>query len=150
MTKETCVTIISVDLSRKLLRKYPDYHVIDGDFNYEELITKKKIIFFNNLANLEEDELKKLFAFLQNNDILFINVTNNLEECLYTDYLIICDKDKVLIEGSTIEVLKNEILLKRLGLQIPFMVELSLLLKDYNLINDIYLDKESLVDELWK
>lgn len=150
MKEITNVTIVSTNLNKNLLYKYKDYHVIDNNFTYEELLTKKKIIFFNILNNLEENELKKLYNFLKNNNILFINVTNNMELCLFTDYLIVYDEDKVLIEGDTLDVLKSEKLLKRLGLQLPFMVELSLLLKDYGLVDKIYLDKESLTDKLWK
>ena len=54
------------------------------------------------------------------------------------------------MEGNTIEVFQNEQTLKRIGITLPFMVELSLLLKDYNLVDKIYLDKESLVQYLWK
>ena len=54
------------------------------------------------------------------------------------------------MEGNTIEVFQNEQALKRIGITLPFMVELSLLLKDYNLVDKIYLDKESLVQYLWK
>lgn len=60
------------------------------------------------------------------------------------------DNDKVLMKGNTIEVFQNEQALKRIGITLPFMVELSLLLKDYNLVDKIYLDKESLVQYLWK
>ncbi|MBQ7031229.1 MAG: hypothetical protein IJN13_02505 [Bacilli bacterium] len=150
MDKITNVTIISTNLNKKILNKYEDYHVIDGDFSYEEIHEKKKVVFFNILNNLSEKELKKLFKYLKDNNILFINVTNDVELCLYTDYLIVYDKSKILMEGSTLEVLKNEKLFKRLGLNLPFIVELSLLLKDYNLVDDIYIDKESLADKLWK
>ncbi|MBQ8902080.1 MAG: hypothetical protein IJY87_03310 [Bacilli bacterium] len=150
MDKITNVTIISTNLNKKILNKYEDYHVIDGDFSYEEILEKKKVVFFNILNNLSEKELKKLFKYLKDNNILFINVTNDVELCLYTDYLIVYDKSKILMEGSTLEVLKNEKLFKRLGLNLPFIVELSLLLKDYNLVDDIYIDKESLADKLWK
>lgn len=150
MDKITNVTIISTNLNKKLLDKYEDYHIIDSDFSYEEILEKKKVIFFNILNNLSEKELKKLFKYLKESNIMFINVTNDIELCLYTDYLIVCDKAKILMEGSTLEVLKNEKLFKRLGLNLPFIVELSLLLKDYNLVEDIYIDKESLADKLWK
>ena len=150
MDKITNVTIISTNLNKKLLYKYQDYHIIDSNFSYEELLEKKKVIFFNILNNLCEKDLKKLFKYIKDNNILFINFTNDVELCLYTDYLIVCDKNKILMEGNTLEVLKNEKLFKRLGLNLPFIVELSLLLKDYNLVDDIYVDKESLADKLWK
>ena len=150
MNIKTNVTIVSVNLSKNILSKYKEYYVIDDNFTYDELLKNKKVIFFNVLNNLKEDDLNKLFKFLKENDIKFINVTNNMELCLYTDYLIVMDIDNILIEGPTIEVLKNDKLLKRLGFELPFMVDLSLLLKDYNLINNIYLNNESLVGALWK
>ena len=78
-----------------------------------------------------------------------INFTNDLEEALFTSYLVVYDKENILVGGNTIEVLKCEKLLKRVGLQLPFIVELSLLLKDYGLLDEIYLDKERLKDKLW-
>ena len=146
----TNVTIISTNLNKELLNNYKDYYVIENNFTYEKILKEKKVIFFNILNNLSKDELEKLFKFLKDNNILFINFTNDIELSLYTDYLIIYDKDKILMEGKTLDILKNEKLIKRLGLNLPFIVELSLLLKDYGLVNDIYLDKESLVDKLWK
>ena len=150
MNIETNVTIMSINLSKKTLSRYKEYYVIDDNFTYDELLNNKRVIFFNVLNNLKENELNKLFRFLKDNDIKFINITNNMELCLYTDYLIILDNDNVLIEGSTLEVLKNDKLLKRLGFELPFLVDLSLLLKDYNLVNKIYLNNESLVGALWK
>ena len=150
MNIETNVTIMSINLSKKTLSRYKEYYIIDDNFTYDELLKNKRVIFFNVLNNLKENELNKLFRFLKDNDIKFINITNNMELCLYTDYLIILDNDNVLIEGLTLEVLKNDKLLKRLGFELPFLVDLSLLLKDYNLVNKIYLNNESLVGALWK
>lgn len=147
--RETNVTIVSTNISKKILDNYKDYYVVDSNFKKEDLLLKNKIIFFNVLNNLNEDKVKSLYNFLKENKIKFINVTNDMELVLCTDYLIIYDKDKIIIEGNTLEVLKQEKLLKRVGLNLPFIVELSLLLKDYSLISEIYLDKESLVNKLW-
>jgi hypothetical protein len=149
MNIETSITIISTNLNKHILDKYKDYHVIDDNFTYQELLTYKKVIFFNVLNNLDKVELDKLFNYLKEKDIKYINIANNLELCLYTNYLIVMDEKNILIEGSTIEVLKNDKLLKRLGFELPFIVELSLLLKDYNLIDKIYLDYKELEGALW-
>ena len=147
---ETNVTIISTNINLGLLDKYKDYYIIDNNFTYEELLEKKKIVFFNVLNNLDDEKLTKLFEFLNSNNMLYVNISNNMETSLYTKYLIIYDKNKILIEGKTLDVLKEEKLLKRLGWKLPFMVELSILLKDYGLINELYLKKENLVGALWK
>lgn len=147
---KTDVTIISTSLNKNLLDKYFDYKVIDSTFTKEDLLKYKKVVFFNILNNVSEKEIKEIFDLLNTNNISFINITNNVELVLLTSYLIVYDKNDIIIEGKTLEVLKYEKLLKRVGLSLPFMVELSLFLQDYGLIDTIYLDKESLVDELWK
>ena len=72
----TDVTIISTNLNRKLLNKYPDYHVIDQSFKLDDLLQYSKIIFFNILNNLEENKVKEIFKFLDNHNIKYINITN--------------------------------------------------------------------------
>lgn len=149
MNIKTSVTIISTNLNKNILNSYKNYHIIDDNFTYQELLQYGKVIFFNVLNNLAKDELDKLFKYLKDNNIEYINIVNSLELCLYSNYLIVMDESKILIEGNTIEVLKNDKLLKRLGFKLPFIIELSLLLKDYNLIDKIYLDKESIEGALW-
>jgi len=146
----TNVTIISTTLSKDILKKYKDYQIIDSSFNYEDLLKFKKVIFFNILNNLNKNEIEELFRYLKSNNVNFINVTNNIEEVLCTENLIVYVNDKIIAEGNTLELLKEEKLFKRLGFNLPFIINLSTLLKDYNLVNNIYLDKESLVNDLWK
>lgn len=149
MNNKTNITIISTNLNKNILNNYKDYHIIDNSFKVEELLKYSKVLFYNVLNNLKESKIEEIFKFLKENNICFINIINNTELVLYTEYLVVYDKEKVLIEGPTLEVLKNEKLLKRIGIKLPFMVELSLLLKDYNLTNKIYLNKEELRGELW-
>ena len=79
MNIETSITIISTNLNKHILDKYKDYHVIDDNFTYQELLTYKKVIFFNVLNNLDKVELDKLFNYLKEKDIKYINIVNNLE-----------------------------------------------------------------------
>ena len=55
-----------------------------------------------------------------------------------------------LYQNTTKEVLKQDKLLTRLGLDIPFMVKLSIKLKYYGLLKDIELIPTKMVDEVWK
>ena len=97
------------------------------------------------------DYLKLLLLnYLNSKNILLINVTTNMEDVLYTDYVLCIYKGISAIDGKTLDVLENEKLLKRLGLSLPFMVDLSIQLKLYGLINKIYLNKEAMVKNLWK
>ncbi len=148
--KETSVTIISTNINKHILDNYNDYHVVEQKFKIDELLQYKKVIFFNVLHYYADEEIKEIFKALEDNNIKYINFTNNIEEALYTSYLIIYDDKKILVEGSTDEVLKCEKLIKKVGLNLPFITELSLLLKDYDLVDKIYKDNASLKGALWK
>jgi ABC-type multidrug transport system ATPase subunit len=91
-----------------------------------------------------------LLNYLNSKEITLINVTSNMEDVLYTDY-ILCLYDGIsAIDGKTLDVLDNEKVLKRLGFDLPFMVDLSIQLQLYGLIGKSYLDKERMVDAIWK
>lgn len=147
---ETDTTIISTNLNKNIVNNYADYKVIENNFIVSELFNYSKIIFFNALNKLDDKDIEELYNLLKSKNIKYINVTNNVEEVLFTSNVIIYDKEKEIISGSTIEVLKQEKLLKRIGIALPFMVELSLYLQDYNLIKEIYLDYDKLEGALWK
>ena len=137
MNEVTNVTIMCTNFNKEIINKYQDYHLIDKSFNVEDLLKYSKIIFFNVFNNLDEKHIKEIYQVLNDNHILYINVTNNMEEVLFTKYLIIYDKDNILIEGPTLEVLKNEKLIKRIGLLIIIFLtsnplSLSILKLDIN------------------
>ena len=91
-----------------------------------------------------------LLNYLNSKKIMLINVTSNLEDTLYTDYTLCLYNGINAIDGKTLDVLKNEKILKRLGFSLPFMLDLSIQLELYGLLNKTYLNKESLVKNLWK
>ncbi len=91
-----------------------------------------------------------LLNYLNSKEIKLINVTSNMEDILYTDYTL-CIYDGInAIDGKTLDVLENEKVLKRLGFDLPFMVDLSIQLQLYGLINRSYLNKEGMEEALWK
>jgi len=91
-----------------------------------------------------------LLNYLNSKEITLINVTSNMEDVLYTDYTLCLYDGISAIDGKTLDVLDNEKVLKRLGFDLPFMVDLSIQLQLYGLINKSYLNKEGMVDALWK
>ncbi len=91
-----------------------------------------------------------LLNYLNYKNIKLINVTSNIEDTLYTDYTLVLYNKINAIDGKTLDVLKEEKILKRMGLDLPFYLDLSIQLKLYGLINRTYLNKEDLVKRLWK
>ena len=86
----------------------------------------------------------------KNNGGIIINVTNDIEETLNSDRIIILHDNALVCDGKTLSVLNEEKILKRLGVGIPFIVELNKYFMDYGMINKYYLSNERLVNALWK
>lgn len=114
------------------------------------LSNKEYVSFDNILVYLDKKEKAYIIKYLKDNSIKFIIVSNDLSDLFYTDETYILNDGEIIAHGASNKILLEEKLLKRLGFTLPFMVDLSLQLKDYNLIKNIYLDKEMLVDKLWK
>ena len=119
------------------------------------LAKRPKALLLDSIDNyLSEDEINKLFKFLKDYQnkytLAVINTTINLNESLLTDYLYVLHKGEVILEGEPLNVLQNDNILNRIGLEVPFMIDLSVKLRDYELISDIELDQDRMVDILWK
>ncbi len=142
-----------------------------NDFNCEYLINKpdltlidkikinilnnlnnpnKVFVFFNILTYLDNEFKTHIITYLKEHDKQIINYTTDIEEALLLDYLIVLQNNNIIMEGPKEEILKEEKILKKLGFNLPFIVELSIGLKYYNLIDKLYFTNESLVNELWK
>lgn len=149
INKETDVTIISTNLNYDLVKYFFDYHIIDKPFKMEEIKNYEKILFFNSLHFIDDNSINIIFNYLKENNKKFIIITNNIEEVLLTDYLIVLNENNILIEGKTLAVLKESKLLQRLGFNLPFAVQISQLLNDYDILDNIYTSNEELVEKIW-
>lgn len=127
LNDRTLVKILSYALMK------PTYIAIDDLLS--DLNTRTKILLLN---------------YLNSKNILLINVTSNIEDIMYTDYTMCLYNGISAIDGKTLDVLENEKILKRLGFSLPFMVDLSIQLKLYGLLEKNYLNKEAMVRNLWK
>lgn len=119
------------------------------------LVIRPKIIILDEalvmIDSIEKKEILNILKELQDEQkVTIINITHDLEETLYGDKIVVIDRGIKLIEGRTLDVLKSDNILSKLGLELPFMVDLSLKLQFYKLINDIKLDMDDLVVSLWK
>ena len=135
--------VISNKINNDLLKQYEEYRIIDEiDFNkLKEIIynyPEKTIVFNDCLRKFRTQEKETIINMLRARKVNFINITSNIEEVLYSDYLYVYYDGKIAIEGKTLEVLKMEKILKRLGFALPFTVDMSIQLQLYNLINDTF------------
>ncbi len=94
--------------------------------------------------------IKVIKRYKKDNNMTIINFTDDLEESFGSNRLIVISKGKILFDGKPKEVMENDTLLNRMGVEIPFIVDLSSKLKLYGLLEDIYFDDEKLVYDIWK
>lgn len=117
----------------------------------KSLSTDKDIIVFYDILNyIDNDSKSRIIKELKENGKRIINYTTEIEETLLLDYLMVVHNNEVIMEGNTKEVLNVEKIIKKLGFNMPLIMELSNGLKYYNVVNKTYYDIESLVDDLWK
>lgn len=114
------------------------------------LLTKDKYLVIDNiLCYLRKDMIDKVYSYAKKNKVTVINLTSNLDEVFYSEYMACLYNGKIAMEGDIISCLKEEKLLKRLGFKLPFMYDLSLQLNYYEVIKGIYLDKDEMIKKIW-
>ncbi len=106
------------------------------------------------LMMVDINERDKLYKILKEYNlkkrVTIISFTHNLEEAIYSDRLVVLNQGKIVVDGSFPVVFDEERVMRKIGLEVPFSVELSQKLRLYNLVDKIYLIPERLVDEIWK
>jgi hypothetical protein len=141
-------TTIITDNNIELLKEFKNELII-SNIDDIKTINTDFIVFNDVIRYLKQKDKERLFTKLEEKDIHYVNITSDIEEALNSHKLIIINNNKIVIEGCTISVLKEEKILKRLGIKLPFVVDLSLQLNYYGLINSMYLDEEVMVNKLW-
>lgn len=102
-----------------MLALKPDYLIFDEATSMLDTKGKKQI--FDVIT-----ELKK--------EIGIIFITNNLEELIYADYVVIISNHKV-YKYSTLDIIENIDILTKYGLDIPFVLKIANKLKINNVDN---------------
>lgn len=118
------------------------------------LLFKPKVLILDNiLCELDRRDKEKIIPYLKQfvkEGNAIINFTADIEDTLYGNYIILLDKERVIASGRTLSILNEEKLMNRLGLSLPFIVDLNKQLMYYDIIDKYTLDEEGLVDEIWK
>ena len=135
------------------------------DLNYYEklrvflasiLVSGPKLLLLDDpclyLSPLEKEEFMGILEQLRSTGLTIILSTSSLDEVIYTinSTLYVLDKGSIVSSGEMLEVLSDDSLLNKLGLKLPFMVDLSVKLKYYNLVSKINMSPLGMVDLLWK
>ena len=106
---------------------------------------------FNNLSKSEKEDLKEIITtYKKENKISIIMTCSNLEDSLFSEILYIIKDNEIVLSGPPMEVLQNDNIINKTGLELPFMIDLSVKLRDYDLIQTIETDMDRLVNILWR
>ena len=149
-------------MNKRIVTSYeePDLDGVSSMYAYTEYLNKKginsdyyikgkpkkEVGIVCDLFNIELSGLKEIS---ENQEAVVLD-TNNLEEVLLTDYIYVISDSNILIEGIPIDVIQKDNIMNKAGLNLPFMVDLSVKLRDYDLVKEIEQDKERMVELLWK
>ena len=76
-------------------------------------------------------------------------MTNNMEDTLLWENIIIMDKGKIVLNDKKENIFMKYDDIKKIGLDLPFIVDLSIKLKYYGLVNKIYFNMEELIGAIW-
>lgn len=126
------IKLVSIGL---ILLKNPSMLILDEPFDM--LDDKEK----NNVTKI----LKRL-----GKTIPVIIFSNNLSDILFSKKIFVLNEGKLVLSGKKDEVLKCEKELKKSGLCLPIMADLSNKLSYYGLLDNIILDIDKMVNKLWK
>lgn len=102
------------------------------------------------LDNTDKSNILKLLKSFNEKGLTIINITHNLEESYESNRLIILNNGEIVLDGPPIKVFEYDKVLTRLGIKLPFEIELSIKLKLYGLIDNIIPNIYNMVDKLWE
>lgn len=117
------------------------------------IIKPKLLIIDETFSKLSKSLRKKLYNIIaryrDDNKLTILNVTQNLEDSLIGDKIILLEDGKIKF-NENVKKVYDEKLLSEETADLPFVVRLSEYLKLYELTKENYYDMEEIVDVLWK
>ena len=106
-----------------------------------------------SLSMIDENDRKKVLNILrkrQEKGLTIINVIHDLRESFEADRLIVLNNGEIVLDGAPIKVMEYDKVLNRLGIEIPFEMELCIKLKLYGIIDESIPNMSKLVNTLWE
>ena len=163
--KTTLGKIISGQIKTKKLQKtkvYSDFNLDITDISNVSLyeiqqlvniayaISLKPVVLILDRVLDKISNKKQILDYIKQKKITLINITNDIEQSLDSDKIIILNNGKIISNSKPSTILKNEKLLRENNIELPFMVDLSNKLKFYGLLENNILDINEMVETLWK
>lgn len=156
--KKNTMAIINKAVSFFNVSDYLDKDI--NELNYLEkqklliiisLLHEPKVLLLDSVLEVfpkkEKDEIIKLLKKLVKKGLTVINFSKKLE--LLSDKIILIDKFNIVGEYNSSTVYEDDKLFYSHNLEIPFITDLSIKLKMYDVINKEYFNMKEMVDDIW-
>ncbi|MBQ9072576.1 MAG: ATP-binding cassette domain-containing protein [Bacilli bacterium] len=143
-----------LDLGFLLVKKVNELNYSEKKLSYflRGIIHEPTVIIiddiFDSVNSFYKEKIFRYLKKLKNRTIIFM--TSNEKNILYADNVIIMKKGKIVEQAPLNDVINDERKLVKNGLRLPMVADLSHKLKAYGLINEITLEIDKMVDEIWE
>lgn len=121
----------------------------------QSVVHSPKLLLIDNLFDsLDEYYKGKIISYLKglkkNKKSIILFITNNSEDLMFADNLVIIKGGKIVVQDKLEDMLKNEKLFTKNDIDLPFMCDLSNKMISYELIDRPIYDMNEMVDEIWQ
>lgn len=119
------------------------------------LLHNPKILLLDSpFSMMLKEQKNKIIKILKNrikkDKLTVLLTTTSLEDIIDSDYTYVINKGTIIMEGTPKSIFKEEKILNNIGLELPFMIDLSHKLEFYDLLKEDIIDMEKMVNKLWK
>ena len=109
-----------------------------------EVLSRNPDFLFIDDLDWTQNDLALLFMYTNKKNISVFYATSDINKTVFADYLIVLSDNKIAIEGETSLVYNEEKLMKLLGFNLPFYINMSRQLRYYGIIDKICFTKKEL------
>lgn len=158
---------LSGDKYDNYLKDYKLLEVCNNNYNQLHLLDKIKVfLFISLLENYQFLIIDEIIDMLDSSDKYIIYklikkyqrvfkktiliISKNADGIIYAKRILILSQGRICFDGSINDVDKNDNLFNDLSIRLPFIVDLSIKLKLYDLIKEIYVDEKRMIKDIWK
>lgn len=117
------------------------------------LITRPQVLFIDDiLKGINREDKIKILKLLKeiNKDLIVIMTSLDSLPLFFSDYNFLISKGNIILKGSKDTFLnKGNILLKN-NINIDEVIDSSIKLKDYKMLDNYYFDEDLMIGELWE
>lgn len=117
------------------------------------LLHKPKVLLLDSVLQVfsktKQEDIIKILKKLVEEGLTVISFTNYLEESYYSDKIILLDNFNIIGEYEYSDIFEDDKVFYEHNLEIPFMTDLSIKLKMYDLVHKEYINMKEMVDDIW-